>query len=121
MTNSGVTIEGLDDSIKEIDELKISDSAIKNAAKKICEVVGTGVEESAPNVTGYTKRNIKKSIRRIEGGITATISSGANSSTDTDWGTSKNRKYVGWFENGVEDKVDEVVKICEDLIKTKGF
>lgn len=120
MSNS-VEIEGLNELIADIEKMQISDNAIKKALKEIGEVVIEKTTQEAPNVTGYTRENIKKSISRGTEGLGVVITSRANYSTDTDWGTSKNKKYVGWFENGVEECGQEVLDICSDLVNTKGF
>ena len=120
----GVTIEGMDDLIEDIANMGISNSAIKGALDKIGETVSNNLKNNSrvPNVTGKTKRSIDYKVGRKQGALSVTVDVGVNYSGDTDWGTSKNRKYTGWFENGTEDSMDEVMDICNNLIdKNKGL
>lgn len=124
MMNSGVTIEGMDSLIEDIADMGISDTAIKGALKEIGDTTTESLRSDSrtPSVTGKTKRSIDYRVGRKEGALAVTISVGVNYSGDTDWGTSKNRKYTGWFENGVEDSMDRVMNICNKLVgKHKGL
>lgn len=124
MMNSGVTIEGMDSLIEDIADMGISDTAIKGALKEIGDTTTESLRSDSrtPSVTGKTKRSIDYRVGRKEGALAVTISVGVNYSGDTDWGTSKNRKYTGWFENGVEDSMDRVENICNKLVENhKGL
>lgn len=120
----GVEIEGIDSLIEEIADMGISNSAIKETLGKIGETVSQQLKDNpkTPKVSGKTKESINYKVGRKQGALAVTVSVGVNYSGDTDWGTSKNRKYTGWFENGTEDSMDKVMNICNDLVdKNKGL
>lgn len=120
----GVIIEGMDSLVEEIADMGISDSTIKGALEEIGETVTQQLKNDSrtPKVTGKTKESIDYKVGRKQGALAVTVNVGVNYSGDTDWGTSKNRKYTGWFENGTEDSMDKVMDVCNNLVdKNKGL
>lgn len=109
-----IELQGFDELIKDIEEMQISDSERTKCLNECGDLIIDNIKNNpkAPNVTGRTKESIKKSVKSNE----LTVTLGVNWGGDEEWGSSKNRKYVGFFENGVEDSSDKIEEAVKKLI-----
>lgn len=110
-------LSGLDELVDLCSELEISDTKERKALNIGGEILLKSTIKNAPELTGYTKESIKKKItKNDDGDKCCKIYVGAWYAKFTDWGTSKNKKNIGWFENAIDDKIEEAVKSLEDVI-----
>lgn len=110
-------LSGLDELVTMCDELEISDTKERKALNIGGEILLKSAIENAPELTGYNKKSIKKKITKSDDGDkSCEISVNAWDAKFIDWGTSKNKKYVNWFENAIDDVADEVIEAMKDVI-----
>ncbi len=110
-------LSGLDELVSICDELEISDAKERKALNIGGEILLKSAIENAPNLTGYNKKSIKKKITKDDdGGTSCQISVSAWDAKFVDWGSSKNKKYINWFENAIDDKVDEAIRAMKEVI-----
>ncbi|WIV13938.1 HK97-gp10 family putative phage morphogenesis protein [Proteiniborus sp. MB09-C3] len=111
---AGIELDGFDEFIEFIDDIAISESDEKKAMKKVVEMVGQEVESNTPEDTGKTKRNVKRQVKRELHATIGIVKLGTWYSVFTEFGTSKSKKHVGFFDRSIRNKQDEAFKILED-------
>lgn len=120
MSSSGFSVEGFgfEDLIKEFEDMEISEEKQKKALSKAGEVILKNAIENVPELTGYTKKSIKKVIKKIDGDIACEIKVNSWDAIFAEYGTSKDRSHVGWFSRSVEDSEEDVIKeITKEVFK----
>lgn len=102
-------IEGLEDLVDFLDDMEISEQLERKTLNAMGDVALEGAKNNAPVDTGKLKNSIKKSVRKGEEGLIVEVGTNRVSASMTDWGTSKSRKNVGWFERGIDEVEDKIL------------
>lgn len=110
-------LSGLDELMNLCDEIEISDAKENKALNAGGEIILKAVEENAPNVTGKTKKSIKKKITKNEDGDKCCkVYSNLWYDVFTEYGSSKNKKYIGWFNNSVDEIAEKAIEAMKEVI-----
>lgn len=110
-------LSGLDELVDLCDELDISDTKERKALNVGGDILLKSALENAPNLTGYTEKSIKKKITSNDDGDKCVkISVNAWDAGFNEWGSSKNKSHIGFFENAIDDKLDEAIRAMKDVI-----
>lgn len=110
-------LSGLDELVDLCEEMDISDTKERKALNIGGDILLKSALENAPELTGYTEKSIKKKITKNDDGDTSVeISVNAWDAGFNEWGSSKNKSHIGFFENAINDKLDEAIQAMKDVI-----
>lgn len=113
---NGITITGLDELISYLDGIEISEQLESKALKTGGEILKENVIKNTPDLTGAMKKSIKGGIKRVNGNKVYSVYSSQWDIVFADTGSSKNKKYVGFFERSIEEKIDEVAEVMKEIV-----
>lgn len=114
--SNGITITGLDELMEKISNMEISEQKERKALNIAGDIIMETVQDNSPNVTGATEKSIKKTITRYDGDLACKIEVKHWSKWFTEYGSSKNKKYIGWFSNSVNDAMPDVIDAIKEVI-----
>lgn len=114
----GIEIKGFDDIFEELDDMNISDRKKRNALKEGAEIARQAVIDNSPVATGRMKKRWKSIIKRFDGNLGFEIRGDTVQDIENEFGSSKNKKHIGFFSNAVDKVSNEVVNIiAEEVFK----
>lgn len=111
-----IEIKGFDDIFKNLDDMNISDTKKRKALKIGAEIVRNEVIKNTPVNTGRMKKRWKSSIRRIDGDLGFEVKGDTLEDIYNEFGSSKNKKHIGFFSNSVDKVSDKAVKTIIDEV-----
>lgn len=112
-----VEIEGLDELEKMLQEMTITPEAEAKALRMALQPVKSAVERNTPvGATGKLKGSVKIQVKRDGFGIAGVVKLGRFYDRFQEFGTSKSKKHVGFFDKAVNQSQDEAVKILADQL-----
>lgn len=106
---SGIELEGWEDLEKTIQELTLTPAEEKSAMQKAIKPVAKALEANTPK--GRTKRLSKvKTIVKSDGfSVVGIVGSEAFYDIFQNYGTSKQKRNVGYFDKAIDSNVQDVV------------
>lgn len=111
---------GFDELIAELEGMEISEQKEKKALSEAGEVFKQAFEENIAVDTGRSKRNIKKTIKRLEdGNLGCKVYINSWYYKFEEYGNSKNKKNIGRIARAIENVTDEAVKKAKDILLPK--
>lgn len=118
---SGINIEGFEDLESMMQELTTSDTKERAALRKAIMPIAKQLEKDSPKRSSSFKMKLSKikiKVRKVDLANVATASAGAWWDRFNEFGTSKSKKNVGYFEKGVNRSKDEALKVLsEEILK----
>ena len=114
--SNGIELSGFNDLLDFTRDLEISEQKQKKALEAGGEILLKAAQENAPNITGKTEKSIKKTITKYNGDIACKIEVKHWSKWFTEYGSSKNKSYIGWFSNSIEDAFPEAIEAIKEVI-----
>lgn len=115
---ASIEIDGFDDLEELLQDMTITPADEKKAMKKALEPIYEEVMNNAPDSSGDLKRQIKTSVKKEDFATVGTVKLGAWYSAFNEFGTSKSKKHIGFFERSVNSTKDQAIKILtEELLK----
>lgn len=115
-----IEIAGFEEIEEMLKDMTITDAEEIKAMSKAIEPIYQEVYKNSPEETGNSKRQIKKQVRKDGFATVGVIKLGAWYSMFNEFGTSKNKKHVGFFERAVNKKADEAVNILAKELLDKA-
>lgn len=113
-----IEIKGFDDIFKDLDDMNISDRKKRKALKEGAEIVRQSVVDNSPVRTEQMKKRWKSTIKRFDGNLGFEIRGDTVQDIENEFGSSKNKKHIGFFSNAVDKVSDKAVKvIAEEVLK----
>ncbi len=110
-------LSGLDELVDLCEEMDISDAKERKALNVGGDILLKSAIENAPDLTGYTEKSIKKKITKNDDGDKCVkISVNAWDGVFSEYGSSKNKSHIGWFENSIDNNLDEAIQSMKDVI-----
>lgn len=106
-----IEIKGIDDIFKDLDDMNISDKKKRNALKSGSELIKQAIEDNSPVRSGKMKKRWKASIKRVDGNLGFEIKGDTVQDIENEFGSSKNKKHIGFFSNAVDRTADDAVSI----------
>ncbi|URZ15331.1 HK97-gp10 family putative phage morphogenesis protein [Clostridium felsineum] len=115
---AGIVVDGLDNLIEDMDKITLTDSDKKKVMKNAIEAAYTEVQQNAPKRKGGIEKGIKETVKVQDFAVVGQIILGTWYTQFTEYGTSKQKKYVGWFERSIDKTMDEVIgKLADGLFE----
>lgn len=109
MSNS-IEIEGMDEFTEILEEMTITEEDGKKAMRKAIKPIKEGLEKDTPKDSGKLAK-VKTSVKSNHLSIIGTVRLGAWWDKFQEFGTSFQKKNVGFFERSVSNTGDEAVGI----------
>jgi len=115
---NGIEIDGFDDLEEILKGMTITEQDEKRAMRKALKPIADGVEKDTPERTGKLKRTLKTTVKREDLAIVGIIRFGAFWDVFQEFGTSKSKKNVGFFERSVNKSEKKAIEIlANELLK----
>lgn len=115
---AGIELQGFEELENLLQDMTIDEYDEKKAIKKAIDIIANEVEKNTPmGATGRLKR-LKKTVKKEGLATVGIIKMGAFYDIFQEFGTSKSKKNVGFFERSVNKTQDQAVEILSnELLK----
>lgn len=107
----GIEIKGFDDIFNELDDMNISDKKKRKALKESSGIIKQEIEDNSPKYTGKMKKRWQNKIKRFDGNLGFEIRGDTVQDIYNEFGSSKNKKHIGFFSKAVDRTADKAVDI----------
>lgn len=111
-----IEVKGFDDIFKDLDDMNISDKKKRRALKEGVEIVRQAVIENSPVATGSMKKRWKSTIKRFDGNLGFEVKGDTVQDIENEFGSSKNKKHIGFFSKAVDKVSDKAVNIIANEV-----
>lgn len=113
-----IEIKGFDDIFKDLDDMNISDKKKRIALREGAEIVKQAVIDNSPVRSGKMKKRWKSTIKRFDGNLGFEVRGDTVQDIENEFGSSKNKKHIGFFSNAVDKVTDKAVNsISKGVLK----
>ena len=109
-------IRGFEDIFKDLDDMNISDKKKRRALKEGVEIVRQAVIDNSPVATGNMKKRWKSTIKRFDGNLGFEVKGDTVQDIENEFGSSKNKKHIGFFSKAVDKVSDKVINIIANEV-----
>ena len=106
-----IEIKGFGDIFKDLDDMDISDKKKRIALREGAEIVLQSVIDNSPVRSGKMKKRWKSTIKRFDGNLGFEVKGDTVEDIYNEFGSSDNKKHIGFFSNAVEKVADKTVSI----------
>lgn len=114
----GIEIKGFDDIFEELDDMNISDRKKRNALREGAEIVKQAVIDNSPVKSGDMRKSWKSKIKRFDGDLGFEVRGDTPQDIENEFGSSTNKKHIGFFSNAVDKVADKAVNIiAKEILK----
>ena len=107
----GIEIKGFDDIFKDLDDMNISDKKKRRVLREGAEIAKQAVIDNSPVRTGKMKKRWKSTIKRFDGNLGFEVRGDTPQDIENEFGSSKNKKHIGFFSSAVDKVSDKVVNV----------
>lgn len=115
---NGIEIDGFDELEELVQDMTITEQDEKKAMKKALVPATREVESNTPEKTKKLKKSLKEIVKKEDLATVGIIRFGRFWDVFQEFGTSNEKKHVGFFERSINKAQNEVVKIlAEELLK----
>lgn len=115
---SSIELSGFEELETLLQSMTLTDSVKKKAMKSAIEVIAEEVRSNTPSETGNMKKQIKTTVSKDDFDITGTVKLGAWYSGFEEFGTSQNKKNIGFVERSVNSSQNEAIEVLtKELLK----
>ena len=111
-----IEIRGFDDIFDMLDDMNISDKKKRRALKEGVEIVRQAVIDNSPVATGNMKKRWKSTIKRFDGNLGFEVKGDTVQDIENEFGSSKNKKHIGFFSKAVDKVSDKVINIIANEV-----
>ncbi|WP_238886425.1 HK97 gp10 family phage protein [Clostridium sp. YIM B02551] len=108
-----IEIVGFESVFEGLDDMNISDKKKRVALKGGCEIVQKSIQDNSYERTGAMKKSWKGTIKRFDGNLGFEIKGDTPQDIENEFGSSTNKKHIGFFSKAVDRVADEVVEVIE--------
>lgn len=106
-----IEIDGFEELEELLLDMTITETDEKKAMKKAIQAIAEEVESNSPERTGRLKRNIKTVVKKDGFATVGVVKLNAIHSIFQEFGTSKQKAHVGFFERSVSKAQNESISI----------
>jgi HK97 gp10 family phage protein len=116
---SGIDLSGFGELETLLQGMTLTEAEEKKAVKKSIDVIAKVVESNTPvGKTGSTRKEIKTKVGKDDFSVTGKVIMGAWYTGFEEFGTSQNKKNIGFFERAVNSSQNEALEILsKELLK----
>lgn len=115
---NGIEIDGFEDLEELVQDMVITEADEKKAMKKALEPIANEVERNTPEKTSKLKKSVIKSIKKESFATIGIVRMGRFYDVFQEFGTSKSKAHVGFFEKSVNKTEKEAIYILsKELLK----
>jgi len=117
---SGIEIEGMDEFTKMLEDMTISEADEKKAMRKAIKPIADEVEKNSPvGKTGKLKK-VSKTVKKDGLATVGIVRTKAWYDIFQEFGTSRQKKNVGYFERSVKNTEDKAAEILANELLDKA-
>jgi HK97 gp10 family phage protein len=115
---SSIELSGFEELETLLQEMTLTDTVKKKAMKSAVEVIAEEVRSNTPSETGSMKKQIKTKVNKNDFSVTGQVIMGAWYTGFEEFGTSQNKKNIGFFERSVNNSENEAIEVLtKELLK----
>lgn len=115
---SGIKIDGLDELVEYMEEMTVTENDAKKAMRQAIKPIKEGLEKDSPKGATGKLAKARTSVTANHLGTIGRVRAGAYWDLFQEFGTSFQKKNVGYFERSVNRTEDKAVKILgEEILK----
>lgn len=117
--DNGFIIEGFDDFEELLQEMTITEADEKKAMKNAIKVIENEIVKNTPVETGNMAKKIKSTVKKENFATVGEVKLGAWYTIFEEFGTSQNKKNVGFAEKSIRNKENEAISILSKELLDK--
>ena len=110
-----IKLEGMEELEKTIQDMTLDNRELRKAVKNGIDTIAKGLEKDSPKKSGKLAK-IKTNIKNNGLGIEGIARAGTFYSIFQEFGTSKQKAHVGYFENSVRQNADKAIKDIAEVV-----
>lgn len=115
---NGIEIDGMEELQNLLQDMSLSEADEKKAMKKAITPVSNEVQRNTPYRTGRLKKSVKATVKKEGFATVGIVRTGQFYDIFEEYGTSKSKKNVGFFERSVNKTQNEAISIlANELLK----
>lgn len=116
--SNGIEFSGFDDLANMLEDMTLTEQDERKAIKKGIEYLAKNLEEDSPKGKRKKLSKVKTSIKREGMSLSGNIKAGSYYGMFQEYGTSKQKANVGYFEKSIEKSKDEALElVAEEILK----
>lgn len=108
---NGIEADGFEELEKMLQEMTITEEDEKKAMRAAIKPIAEEVKKNTPEDTGELKKSIRKQVKKDGLATVGIVRLGRFYDVFQEFGTSKSKKNVGFFEKSINKSKDEAVKV----------
>lgn len=116
----GIEIDGLDEFQEMLEDMILTEADERKSMRKAIQVVAEQVEKDSPKGETGKLSKVKTSVKKDGLGIVGEVKSGAYWDIFQEFGTSKQKANVGYFDRAVTSTQDEALEILISELLSKA-
>lgn len=117
--SSGIEVDGFDDLENMLQDMTLTDEDQKKAMKAALIPAYEATQEDTPVRTDILKKSEKMQVKKEDFAVVGVIKYGAFWDIFNEFGTSKDKSHVGFFEKAINRSTDKVVEILAQELLSK--
>lgn len=116
--SNGIEIDGFDELEELVQDMVITEADEKKAIKKAISPIADEVEKNTPVKTKKLQKSVIRSVKKEGFATVGIVRMGRFYDIFQEFGTSKSKAHVGFFERAVNKSTDEALAILsKELLK----
>lgn len=113
-----IEIDGFEELEEMLQEMNIDEKDEKKAVKCAIDIIADEIEKNTPKRTERLKKSLKRTVKKEEFATVGIVRFGAFWDVFQEFGTSKDKKNVGFFEKSVNRTKDKAIEtLAKELLK----
>ncbi|MCR3758157.1 hypothetical protein KYB31_03985 [Clostridium felsineum] len=109
--NSGIEISGFDDLENLIQDMTLTDTDERKAMQEAIKVVYDATQESTPTRSETLRKSEVMQVKKEDFAVVGIVKYGVFWDIFNEFGTSKSKAHVGFFERAVNSSNDEAINV----------
>lgn len=115
---STIELEGFEEFKNLIEDMSLNSNDKRKAVKEGIKIIGEGLEKDTPKKTGKLQK-VKITVREKDLATEGIARSSAFYDIFQDFGTSQQKKHVGYFERSIENNKNKAIEEVANVIFEK--
>lgn len=116
-----IELDGVEEWLSILEKATIDEADAKKAMRKTVNELANAIEKDTPKGTTGKLAKIKKTVKSDGLAVVGEIKLGAFYGMFQEFGTSKSKKNIGFFDRSVRSTQDKAIKILSKELLDKAF